>query len=439
MQRVAHDRICRLYEHHVSDDGRLFGMVMELLEMGNLAQRIKDGNERIREFEVIQMGFDILAALSFMHEKSVVHRDIKPSNIMLTKVDGRVIFKLIDFSIAAVERESRTDVSQTLQTGTTSLGGLAGTAHYMSPEQIQEGVVVTPQTDLWSLGVVMFECLSGALPFAPKESDQFKIGYAILHEAAPELSDALTEVGAVTDGMVAFVQKALQKDLSQRFGTATEMTAALNSMLTMSGDERFGLFISYRVWCDKEFAEALFTATSKCQLQPGREHRIKVYLDKVCIVDGQPFDVNFAKALGNSTVFSPLVSANCLKNFVELGKTDKEDFVLAEWIMALELQKQGVVKAIFPIVMGEQTKDGKYSQTFFECLRDSRVSWPASDGFHDAGSGVIPDVISVKSTTKAREFLGMLDPPVTLSEEMTVNAIVKKILTFQAVLLHFEK
>jgi hypothetical protein len=242
--------------------------------------------------------------------------------------------------------------------------------------------------------------------------------------------------------MVAFVQQALQKDLSQRFGTATEMTAALDEMLTMSGDERFGLFISYRRWCDKLFAEALFTAASKCQLQPGREYRMKVYLDTVRIAYGQPFDVNFARGLANSTVFSPLVSANCLKNFVELGDTDKEDFVLAEWIVALTLQKQGIVKAILPIVMGEQSTDGKYSETFFESLRDSRVSWPASHPdasfTHPAGSGTIPVIVSAKSTAKAKEFLGMLDPPVTLSEDMTVDAVVKKILTFQAVLLHFQ-
>jgi hypothetical protein len=148
--------------------------------------------------------------------------------------------------------------------------------------------------------------------------------------------------------------------------------------------------------------------------------------------------VNFAKGLANSTVFAPLLSASCLKNFVELGQEDKEDFVLAEWIMALELEKQGIVKAIFPIVMGEQGKDGKYSETFFESLRNGRVSWSASDGSHDAGSGVIPDVVSAKSNAKAREFLGMLDPPVELSEELTVDAVVKKVLKFQAILLHFD-
>jgi hypothetical protein len=66
-------------------------------------------------------------------------------------------------------------------------------------------------------------------------------------------------------------------------------------------------------------------------------------------------------------------------------------------------------------------------------------SWPASDGFYDAGSGTIPDIVSPKSIAKAQEFLGMLDPPVALSEELTVKEVVEKVLTFQAMLLHFEK
>ena len=438
MQRVAHEHVCKLYDHHVLEDGRLFGMVLELLEKGTLEQLLAESPRRIREFEVVRMTFDVLAALLFMHEKSVIHRDIKPSNIMLTEVNGLIVYKLIDLSISAVEQEAREDVSRTLRTGTTSLRGVVGTPHYMSPEQFAGDSIVSTQTDLWSLGVVVFECLSGRLPFAPSEHDRNRIAYAIVNAVAPELIDVVEEVGVVSDGMNDFVGKALQKELGQRFGTAAEMRAALHEMLSTPGDTAFSLFISYRVWCDKEFAEALFRAASACQLKPGRENRLKVYLDKVRIVDGLRFDVNFAKGLANSTVFAPLLSASCLKNFVELGQEDKEDFVLAEWIMALELEKQGIVKAIFPIVMGEQGKDGKYSETFFESLRNGRVSWSASDGSHDAGSGVIPDVVSAKSNAKAREFLGMLDPPVELSEELTVDAVVKKVLKFQAILLHFD-
>ena len=76
MQRVAHQHICKLFEHHISQDGQLFGMVMELLESGSLAQRIKDSPDgRIREFEVTQIAFDILAGLEHMHNKGVIHRD----------------------------------------------------------------------------------------------------------------------------------------------------------------------------------------------------------------------------------------------------------------------------------------------------------------------------------------------------------------------------
>jgi tRNA A-37 threonylcarbamoyl transferase component Bud32 len=289
MKRVAHEHVCKYYEHHVSQDGQLFGIVMELLESGSLAQRIKDSTHgRIREFEVIQIAFDTLAALTFMHEKSVIHRDIKSANIVLTEKDGRVLSKLIDFSIAAVEMGARDDVSKTMLTGTTALQSAVGTAHYMSPEQIQAGMVVTPQTDLWSLGVVLYECLSGALPFAPLESNHFKVTNAIVNTEPPELSDVIEEVGAVSDPVAAVVLCALEKDMSKRFATAADMIAALEKATQMSGDERFDLFISYRFWCDQGFVwgdqDSLYAACSRCQLRPGREHRLRVYLDKVQIV-----------------------------------------------------------------------------------------------------------------------------------------------------------
>ena len=440
MQVLAHERICRLYENPcVSEDGQLFGMVLELLEKGTLADRIKASQDgRIREFEVIQMGFDVLAALLFMHEKKVIHRDIKPSNIMMTEVDDRLVFKLIDFSISAVEQDARADVSNTLQTSTTNLRGQLGTPHYMSPEQFDEDVVVSPQTDLWSLGVVMFECLSGKLPFAAKEHNRNKITQSVMNKQAPEISDVITdEVGVVSKGMSAFISYALEKDLTQRFQTAAEMTKALEETLRASSDDQFGLFISYRVWCDKPFAEALYTAGSKCQLRAGRENRMKVYLDKVQMVDGERFDINFAKGLAGSIVFSPLLSVKCLQTSIKLLTEGKEDFVLMEWIMALELNQRKIVKAIFPITVEQQEKGkkdgekdgeaGRYSQSFVEELRSGKV----------AGQD-LPDVVSTQSIAKAKEFLSMLDPPVELSEELTVKAIVLKLLNFQAVFLHFE-
>ncbi len=80
MKRVAHEHVCKYYEHHISQDGLLFGIMMELLESGSLAQRIKESTDgRIREFEVIQIAFDILAGLAPMHDKGVIHRYGTPS------------------------------------------------------------------------------------------------------------------------------------------------------------------------------------------------------------------------------------------------------------------------------------------------------------------------------------------------------------------------
>ena len=150
----------------------------------------------------------------------------------------------------------------------------------------------------------------------------------------------------------------------------------------------------------------------------------------------------------NSTVFAPLLSARCLKSLVELGQTDREDFVLMEWIVAIELHKCGIVKSIFPITIEQQEsgrkdgqKDGEvglFSQSFFEQLRDGKVAT-----VFDVQTGAVevrelPDVVSVKTIAKAREFLGMLTPPVELSEELTVKVAVLRVLTFQAALLHFQ-
>ena len=84
----------------------------------------------------------------------------------------------------------------------------------------------------------------------------------------------------------------------------------------------------------------------------------EVYLDQVRIVDGQRFDENFIKGLANSTVFTPLLSAKCLQSFVELGQTDKEDFVLMEWMVAIELKQRDIVKAILPITIEMQDVPG---------------------------------------------------------------------------------
>ena len=216
MKRAAHERVCKIYDPdpHVSNDGKLFGLVLELLDQGNLEARIKSSPDgRIHEFEVMQIGFDVLDALKFMHGKGVIHRDIKPANIMMTEVDGRLVSKLIDFSVSAMDEQSRAAASETLRGETTTIQRsevLAGTSYYMSPEQFATGQTVTAQSDLWSLGVVFFEALSGVRPFAPGETEVFKISMAVQSADGPELNDVIYrntyEVGVVTESMADFTR-----------------------------------------------------------------------------------------------------------------------------------------------------------------------------------------------------------------------------------------
>eukprot|EP01047_Picozoa_sp_COSAG01_P040563 COSAG01_NODE_3425_length_6110_cov_36.342871_4_plen_737_part_00 len=116
-------------------------------------------------------------------------------------------------------------VETMLQTGTTGLAMMIGTPHFMSPEQFALGVKVTPQTDLWSLAVTMYQALSGGLPFAAGEADRNRISHAIVNTPSLRLSDAAG--CAVPESLSDCVAKAMQKDLAQRYHTAADMATAM--------------------------------------------------------------------------------------------------------------------------------------------------------------------------------------------------------------------
>ena len=215
-------------------------------------------------------------------------------------------------------------------------------------------MLVDTRTDLWSLGAVIFYLLAGRKPFAEAQTDEFFIADAIRNSTpAPALQEVIEEVGAVTEEVAEFVANALEKDRARRFQSAAEMAASLEQKLAAGANggadgaqQRFDFFISYRVWCDAGFAEALFKAVSApnavlsrtnttgsiSSLGDNGEHygmeensisgnggAVRVYLDKVRLLDGQRFDIGFICGLASSTVFGPLLSGSCLKSFVELG------------------------------------------------------------------------------------------------------------------------
>eukprot|EP01047_Picozoa_sp_COSAG01_P038662 COSAG01_NODE_3151_length_6502_cov_6.673903_4_plen_468_part_00 len=163
------------------------------------------------------------------------------------------------------------------------------------------------------------------------------------------------------------------------------------------------------------------------------EQRVVAYLDKARLLDGEQFDRGFMDALAHSKVFGPLLSAGCVQSFQSLAQEDRVDFVLCEWIMALELHRRGSISAIFPTIVGEQDpQSGRYTQTFFQELLSSVAGGP--------GRCFLPDVASAQTNAAALQYLQGLhemDSVTQLSEAWTVRGVVKTMLQFQACLLHF--
>ncbi len=157
---LDHPHICGIFD--VGDAGGTPFLVMPLLDGETLASRLEGG--RVPLDETIRIARDIASAVAAAHEHGIVHRDLKPANIMLTRNGA----KLLDFGLAKLTEPSPVSISSSSRLDTTghgtARGTILGTLHYMSPEQV-EGRQVDSRTDVWALGVVIYEMTSGARPF----------------------------------------------------------------------------------------------------------------------------------------------------------------------------------------------------------------------------------------------------------------------------------
>ncbi|HUF10383.1 MAG TPA: serine/threonine-protein kinase [Rhodothermales bacterium] len=198
---LDHPNICTIYEVGEAEDGRLF-IAMAHYAGQTLKYRLSDG--AIEEPEALDIARQIAEGLRAAHKKGIVHRDIKPANIMVLD-DGLV--KILDFGLAKLP-----GVLSLTQAGST-----IGTAGYMSPEQIR-GEEVDGRTDLWSLGVVLFQMITGRRPF---EGDyEQALTYAILNQEAEIPGDVTPETGDI-------LRRLLEKDLRNRYASAEELLADL--------------------------------------------------------------------------------------------------------------------------------------------------------------------------------------------------------------------
>jgi serine/threonine protein kinase len=207
---LQHNNICTVHDIDESPDGRKF-IVMDFYEGETLRNRIARGPLRIEEAAEITR--QAAEGLSSAHEHGIVHRDVKPANLMIAR-DGTV--KILDFGVAKL-------TGRALLTGT---GSTLGTAAYMSPEQAR-GEMVDQRTDIWSLGVIIYEMLTGRLPFRA-EHDSAVI-YTILHEECDPVEKVRADVPPRLAGIVS---KMLRKERSTRSATMKEVAAELSAFLS---------------------------------------------------------------------------------------------------------------------------------------------------------------------------------------------------------------
>lgn len=212
---LSHPNVAHIYEIE-EVEGTHF-IAMEFVEGDTLRQRVVEMNLELTE--ALDIAIQIATALSAAHEAGVVHRDIKPENIIVRR-DSYI--KILDFGIAKLtERSLATDLEATTAMIHTLPGTVMGTVGYMSPEQAR-GQAVDIRTDIWSLGVVIYEMITGHLPF--QGSTNSDVIASILQKDPPPLTRYSREVPEALEWIVT---KALTKQREERYQTAREMLADL--------------------------------------------------------------------------------------------------------------------------------------------------------------------------------------------------------------------
>ncbi len=205
-------------------DGKVPFMAMELLEGENLAQRIKR-QKRLTPQETARVLSHIGRAIGRAHEAGIVHRDLKPENVFLVKNEDEEIAKVLDFGVAKVERHALSEGTRT------RTGSILGTPFYMSPEQAQGNRTVDSRSDLWAMGVIAFECLTGKRPFYSDGLGDLVLAICVRDIPQP------SSLASVPIGFDAWWNRAVARDPEKRFQTAKELTDSLREALGLEAKD----------------------------------------------------------------------------------------------------------------------------------------------------------------------------------------------------------
>lgn len=239
---MAHPHIAQVFDGGATSEGRPF-FVMELVEGVPITEYAD--RKGLSVSARVELFIDVCRAIQHAHQKGIVHRDLKPANVLVPEVDGQPVPKVIDFGVAKAIEQRLTERSQyTLQ------GRILGTPEYMSPEQAEMDPDIDTRTDIYGLGVLLYELLTGHLPFDFRNSSYSDIQKRIRSEDPPRPSTRVSAAGPDTESIARrrstetavlrrelrgdldwIVMKALEKERSDRYATASELASDLERSL----------------------------------------------------------------------------------------------------------------------------------------------------------------------------------------------------------------
>jgi serine/threonine-protein kinase len=212
---IDHENIVDVVNFDRTSDGAVY-IVMELLKGESLSETIARGP--IEAHRALPITYQICRALHAAHEHGIVHRDLKPENVFLTEKGGRTLVKVLDFGISKIKK------AESEQVRMTKTGQLVGTPLYMSPEQARGESEIDRRVDVYAMGVMLYEMLTGLPPFEGR--NYFELLWKHGNEPAPSMKDINPNV-YIPDGVDDAVLKALEKERDARFQTMEELEHAL--------------------------------------------------------------------------------------------------------------------------------------------------------------------------------------------------------------------